>query len=174
MIAVYIIVAIIIVILVIAAFVGTDWHFEKSIYINSNLDKAWQHIRNLHALNQWNPWLDQDENITQKYTGTDGMPGASYSWDSELKNVGAGNQTLVHITEGAEVISRIHFIRPIKGVGDGFVRIAAEGGGTRATWGIRSSTPYPMNIIKLFGVIEKNLDRDFGKGLNKLKVLCEH
>ena len=48
-----------------------------------------------------------------------------------------------------------------------------EGGGTRAEWGICSATPYPMNIIKLFGVIEKNLDRDFTKGLNKLKELSE-
>jgi len=30
-----------------------------------------------------------------------------------------------------------------------------------------------MNIIKLFGVIKKNMDRDFGKGLRKLKEICE-
>ena len=37
-----------------------------------------------------------------------------------------------------------------------------------------SSTPYPMNIIKLFGVIEKNMDADFTRGLNKLKEISEH
>ena len=30
-----------------------------------------------------------------------------------------------------------------------------------------------MNIMKIFGVMKKAMDRDFGKGLNKLKQLCE-
>jgi hypothetical protein len=30
-----------------------------------------------------------------------------------------------------------------------------------------------MNILKVFGVIEKNLNRDFTKGLGQLKMLSE-
>jgi len=30
-----------------------------------------------------------------------------------------------------------------------------------------------MNIIKLTGIMEKNLDRDFTKGLGQLKMLSE-
>jgi len=173
MLVVYILAALIILFLLVAAFVGTEWKFEKSILIQAPLDKVWPHINTFRASNEWSPWISLDPNIRQQITGDDGSPGATYSWESDEKNVGAGSQTLRTITDHSEVTSVINFLRPIKGKADGYIRIAPEGGGTRAEWGICSATPYPMNIIKLFGVIEKNLDRDFTKGLNKLKELSE-
>ena len=108
-----------------------------------------------------------------KYSGTDGEPGASFVWDSPVKDVGAGSQTITKVKPNSEIDSRINFLRPFKGVGDAYVLLSVERAVTRVTWGIESSTPYPMNIIKIFGVIEKNMDRDFGAGLSKLKGLCE-
>lgn len=173
MIVVYILVGIILLFLLVAAAVGTSWKFEKSILIQASMDKVWAHIHTFKAANEWSPWISLDPNIRQSITGEDGTPGATYSWESNEKNVGAGSQILRSITEHSEVTSEINFLRPIKGKADGYIRIAPEGGCTRAVWGITSATPYPMNIVKLFGVIEKNLDRDFGKGLTKLKELSE-
>jgi hypothetical protein len=173
MLALYIIAGIILVILLVAAFAGTKWQFERSILINAPLEKVWQNTNSLHAINRWNPWLDRDPNVKQEYSGTDGAPGAIYAWDSPEKNVGAGNQTITGIKENSEMTSRINFIRPFAGVGDAWIRLEHERGTTRATWGIASSTPYPMNIMKVFGVIEKNLNRDFTKGLGQLKSLSE-
>jgi len=173
MLALYIIGGLIVLILLVAALVGTAWRFERSILINAAVARVWQNINSLHAINQWNPWLDRDPNLHQEYTGTDGTPGAAYAWDSPVKNVGAGNQTITGVKENSEMTSRVVFIRPFAGVGDASIKITAEGAATRATWVMDSSTPYPMNIIKLFGVIEKNLDRDFTKGLNQLKALSE-
>ena len=51
--------------------------------------------------------------------------------------------------------------------------MGSENAATRVTWSMKSSMPYPMNIIKVFGVMQRNMDRDFAKGLNKLKALCE-
>jgi len=173
MIVVYILIGVIALILLVAAAVGTKWKFEKSILIQAPVDKVWPHISTFKASNEWNPWIGLDANIRQQIIGVDGTPGATFSWESNEKNVGAGSQTMLSITERSEVASEINFLRPIKGRADGYIRIAPEGGGTRAEWGITSATPYPMNIIKLFGVIEKNLDRDFSRGLNKLKELSE-
>jgi len=173
MLALYIIGGLILLILLIAAFVGRKWEYEKSILINAPIEKVWRNTNSLHAINQWNPWLDRDPNIHQEYSGTDGAPGASYSWDSPVKNVGAGNQTITGVRENTEMTSRINFIRPFAGIGDAWIRLEHERGTTRAIWGIASSTPYPMNIMKVFGVIEKNLNRDFTKGLNQLKTLSE-
>ena len=173
MIALYLLAGLIVLFLLVAAFVGTGWRFEKSILIQASRSDVWNHVKSLAALNTWNPWLDRDPNLHQEMSGTDGTPGATYAWDSPVKNVGAGRQTIVSVTAPTELTSRIQFIRPFKGLGTGYVRLEEERGFTRAAWGIESSTPYPMNIIKLFGVIEKNMDRDFGKGLKKLKEICE-
>jgi uncharacterized protein YndB with AHSA1/START domain len=173
MIALYIILGLIALVLIVAAFVGTGWSFERSVLINAPLEKVWTHVSTLRACNQWSPWMEKDPNVRLQYSGTDGTPGASFSWDSADRNVGAGNQTITKVVPNSEVDSRIEFLRPFKGKGDAYVILTVERGLTRVNWGIESSTPYPMNIMKIFGVIEKNMNRDFNHGLNKLKGLCE-
>jgi hypothetical protein len=173
MIILYVILGLIVLFLVVAAFVGKGWSFEKNILIQAPRSNVWGHVNSLGAINTWNPWLDRDPGVTQSITGVDGTPGATYAWDSKEKNVGAGRQTILGVTAPTEVTTRIEFLRPFKGLAEAYIRLEEERGSTRAIWGIESSTPYPMNIIKLFGVIEKNMNRDFGKGLNKLKELCE-
>ena len=138
MLALYILGGLILLILLVAALIGTKWKFERSILIHAPVAKVWDNVNSLHAINRWNPWLDRDPHLHQEYAGTDGTPGATYAWDSPEKNVGAGNQTIVTIKEGSEMTSRIN-----------------------------------MNIIKLTGIMEKNLDRDFTKGLGQLKALSE-
>jgi hypothetical protein len=173
MIVLYLLAGLIVLFLVVAAFVGTGWTFEKNVLIRAPRATVWDHVNSLGAINTWNPWLDRDPNLHQELTGTDGTPGATYSWDSKEKNVGAGRQTILSVAAPNELTTRIQFIRPFKGLAASYIRLEEERGYTRAAWGIDSSTPYPMNIIKLFGVIEKNMNRDFTKGLNKLKAICE-
>ena len=173
MIILYLLAGLIVLFLVVAALVGTGWTFEKSILIQAPRARVWDHINSLSAINRWNPWLDRDPDLHQELTGMDGTPGATYSWDSKVANVGAGRQTILVVTGPTEITTRIQFIRPFKGLAESYIRLEEERGATRAAWGIESSTPYSMNIIKLFGVIKKNMDRDFGKGLRKLKEICE-
>jgi hypothetical protein len=173
MIALYIMGGLVLLIFLVAAIIGTGWSYEKSIRIEASPNKVWSHTNSLTAINTWNPWIGKDERILLKYSGVDGAPGAKFSWDSEYKNVGAGSQTITKVTPGSELASRINFVRPFSGTGESYIRIMEDGGATVATWGIVSATPYPMNIIKIFGIIEKNMNKDFGEGLNKLKVICE-
>lgn len=173
MVILYIILALIALILIIAALIGTAWNFEKSIVINAPLEKVWENVNSLHALNNWNPWIAKDPDIKMEYSGIDGTPGASFSWLSAVKDVGEGRQTIIKVTAKSELLSRVDFVKPFAGTGNAFMHIATEGGTTKATWGMESSTPYPMNFIKIFGVIEKNMEKNFSAGLNKLKAICE-
>ena len=173
MIILYIVLGIVALILVIAAIIGTKWDIERSVSIQAPVDRVWGMVNSLHQLNSWNPWMAKDPNIHLEYSGMDGKTGASFAWKSQVKNVGEGSQTIIAVDEGKALTSRVDFIKPFAGTGTAYLRIAAEGAGTRATWRMESSTPYPMNIIKIFGVIEKNMDIDFKAGLGSLKRLCE-
>jgi hypothetical protein len=173
MIVLYILLGLIVLILVIAALVGTAWSFEKSVTIQAPTDKVWDNLKSLSAMNRWNPWMAKDPNIKLVYTGTDGEPGASFSWVSNNKNVGEGIQTIIKKTEKVELLSRVDFLKPFRATGNASLRIAQVDGAAKVSWKMESSTPYPMNIIKIFGLIEKNMDKDFGEGLGKLKAICE-
>ena len=65
------------------------------------------------------------------------------------------------------------FIKPFKSIADTYVSLDEEGSNIKATWGFKSTMPYPMNIMKLFMNFEKSMDKDFGSGLSKLKEICE-
>ena len=173
MLALYIVLGVIALFLLVAALAGTRWHYEQSILIQAPIDKVWRQISTLRAINQWNPWMEMDPQLKTTYTDKDGTPGAGFSWDSPVKNVGAGSQTILKVSDHSEVATRVDFFRPFKGTGLANFRAAPENAATRVTWSMKSSLPYPMNIIKVFGVMRKNMSRDFTKGLNKLKGLCE-
>jgi polyketide cyclase/dehydrase/lipid transport protein len=173
MIALYIIGGIIVLFLLIAAIAGTAWSYEQSILIQAAPDKIWDNVRSLHAINQWNPWMGIDPNIKVQYAGTDGKPGAGFTWDSSVKNVGAGSQTILRVRDGSELYTRVDFLRPFKSIGYADFKLIPDSNATRVSWSIKSRMPYPVNIVKVFGGIQRNMGRDFTKGLNKLKSLCE-
>lgn len=173
MLTLYILLGIIALFLLVAALAGTRWHYEQSILINAPLDKVWSNVSSLRAINEWSPWMERDPNIKLHYTEKDGIAGAGFTWDSPVKNVGAGSQTILKVTDHSEVATRVDFFRPFKGTGVANFSTAMDNAATRVTWSMKSSMPYPMNIVKVFGGIRRNMGRDFTKGLNKLKSLCE-
>jgi hypothetical protein len=77
MIVLYIILGLIVLFLVVAAFVRKGWSFEKNILIQSPRSIVWGHVNSLGAINAWNPWLDLDPAVTQTITGVDVMPGTA-------------------------------------------------------------------------------------------------
>ncbi|HLI93930.1 MAG TPA: SRPBCC family protein [Puia sp.] len=173
MIALYIILGIIALILIIAAIAGTAINYEQSILINAPLSRVWDNIKTLHAINQWNPWMDLDPNMKIQYGGTDGTPGAGFSWDSTVKNAGAGSQTILKVSDQSQLHTRIDFLRPFKNTAYADFNVAPDTGNTRVSWSLKGKMPYPMNIMKLTGAMQKNIGKDFTKGLNKLKTICE-
>jgi hypothetical protein len=158
---------------IIALFVSKDMSYSKAIEINSTPEKVWPHVNSLGALDKWSPWNEKDPNMKRTFTGQDGTPGACQAWVSDNKNVGEGSQTIVKLTPNKRLDTRLDFIKPFKSTAAAFVTLDDKGGKTIATWGFESKMPYPMNIMKLFMNMEKNMDKDFGQGLSRLKEIAE-
>ena len=173
MILLYIVLAIIAVLLIVALFVSKNLDYEKSVKINADIDKVWEKVSTLGAMDKWSPWKDKDPDMVQTITGTDGEIGAEQHWESKVKNVGVGSQKIVKITKPTLFETKLNFIKPFKSTADGYVKLKAEGDETIATWGFKSQMSYPMNLMKLFMNFEKSMDKEFGAGLNRLKDLCK-
>lgn len=173
MIVIYIILAIVAVVLITALFVSKDMNYEKSIVINSRIEKVWNNVSSLGAMDKWSPWRDKDPNMKQTLTGTDGTVGATQAWESNVKNVGAGSQTIINLVEPTLLETKLNFLKPFKSTADAYVKLSDQGGNTKATWGFKSKMPYPMNLMKLFMNFEKQMDKEFGAGLGRLKDISE-
>ena len=173
MIVIYIILAIVAVVLITALFVSKDMNYEKSIVINSRIGKVWNNVSSLGAMDKWSPWRDKDPNMKQTLTGTDGTVGATQAWESKVKNVGAGSQTIINLVEPTLLETKLNFLKPFKSTADAYVKLSDQGGNTKATWGFKSKMPYPMNLMKLFMNFEKEMDKEFGTGLGRLKDISE-
>ena len=173
MIAVYIILAIIAIVLIIPLFISKEMNYEKSVSINAPIDQVWNNVSSLSAMDKWSPWNEKDPDMQRSLTGVDGEVGARQSWVSDKKDVGEGSQTIVAIDKPNKLSTKLEFIKPFKSEADAYVKLKETGDGTEAIWGFESQMAYPMNIMKLFINFEKNMDKDFGAGLEKLKNLSE-
>lgn len=169
----YVILAIVALILIIPLFISKDMNYSKTIQIDASKEKVWKNVSSLAALDKWSPWNDRDPDMKKTWTGEDGTVGAKQSWVSDKKDVGEGSQTITGVDEPNRLSTKLEFIKPFKSQADAYVRLEGNGDSTSATWGFESKMPYPMNIMKLFMNFEKNMDKDFGSGLGKLKEMSE-
>jgi hypothetical protein len=166
-----VVVAILLVILVVALFVPKTFMYEKSISINAPIDSVWENTNSLAALDKWSPWNDHDPNMKKEITGEDGTVGAKQSWDGEI--VGSGSQTIETLQKPTLLETKLEFYKPHESHGKGYVKLVTDGAGTKATWGMSGSMPYPFNIMNLFMNMEKEMGNDWDKGLSRLKSLSE-
>lgn len=166
-----VIVSIIAILLIAALFIPKDFAYEKSITINAPVDSVWNNTNSLSALDKWSPWNDHDPVMKKEITGIDGTVGAKQSWISDI--AGSGSQTIVKITKPSYFETKLIFTDPYESKGIGFVKLVPEGEGTKVTWGMTGSMPYPFNFLNIFMDMEKNLGKDWDNGLSKLKELSE-
>jgi hypothetical protein len=165
---------IIISILVVALFIPKDYKLERAIVIQAPKDTVFNYIKHLKNQNEYSVWNKMDPKIKNKYTGIDGTVGFVSAWESEVKNVGIGSQTITKIVEGESMFTKLKFEKPFKAENNTEISaIALDKSNTKVTWSFSGSYPYPMNIMKLVFNLEKMIGKDFEDGLKNLKVILE-
>jgi hypothetical protein len=115
-----------------------------------------------------------DPNMKQEYIGTDGTVGFVSSWDSNVRNVGKGSQSIKKIVDGERIEYNIHFIKPFEGIASAYMKTEhVSENQTKVIWGFRSRMNYPMNLMLLFMNMDKMVGNDLATGLTNLKGVLE-
>ena len=166
-----VILSVIVLVLIAGLIAPKKYHIEREITINAPREKVWQHVSSLAECHKWNPWSEQDPNISVSYEGQPGTVGSSYSYTSE--KVGAGKQTLTKVEQPQRVESHMKFIKPWSGDADIFINLQDAGGATKVAWGFDTEFSYPMNGLMLVMPMEKSMREAYDKGLNNLKRISE-
>jgi hypothetical protein len=145
---------------------------EKTITINKNSRLVFDYLKLTRNQDYFSVWNMADPNMKKSYMGADGTIGFQYSWDSTVKNVGAGVQEITAIEDGKSIEYSINFSRPMQNHGK--TKFEISGLGTESTsvvWIFDSPSKFPMS---LFSPIFRNmLGKDLQKGLINLKGILE-
>ena len=167
---IFIPVAIIVALLVIALFMPREYHVERTAIIKKPVSFVMDRVADLNYYAKWNPWQRKDKDNKSDITGTPKTRGHRYSWKG--KKIGIGSLTLRDIDK-KHVHFDLEFIKPWKAsANDDWLFEEWGNGETKVTWQNNGDLPYPL--ARLMGaVLSKNLNRRFMEGLNNLRKLCE-
>ena len=145
---------------------------EKSITINKSSGLVFDYLKITGNQDNFSVWNMADPNMKKSYKGTDGTIGFQYSWDSTIKNVGAGVQEITAIENGKSIDYSIDFTRPMKNHGKTkfeIINLGAES--TSVVWVFDSPSKFPMSLFS--PIFKRMLGKDLEKGLFNLKGILE-
>jgi len=171
MIVIYILIALIIGLLVVALLLPKNYNVEKSTIIKRTVAAVMDKVGNLNFYSQWNPWQQSDPTTRSTVTGTPKTPGHKYAWEG--KKVGVGSLTLNSVDE-KHIHFALEFLKPWKSKAkdNWLFEPWGDGSETKVTWQNSGDLPFPM--ARLMGpMISKNLNHQFEVGLENLKKMCE-
>jgi hypothetical protein len=150
----------------------TKLFVEKSIEINRLKQELYDFLKLCKNQDHFSVWNMADPGKSTSFSGEDGTEGFVYSWDSTVKNVGAGSQEISKLVEGESIEFALRFEKPMKNTGTSTFILTETGPSlTNVIWNFSGPTKFPMSLFK--GMFQKMLGKDLAKSLDNLKLLME-
>lgn len=151
------------------AFTGDRISAEKSLYVQAPPSVTYNHVANLRSWEKWSPWAKMDPNMKIEYQNGGQGKGASYSFDSELKNLGNGKLTITD-THKNKTVKTFVIMNDNEGIGTW--DFTQKGKGSIVTWNFSFE---PQNLFeRVMGLFfERMMGPNLEKGLENLKVVAE-
>lgn len=169
-----VIVVLVAIVLIMAAFTKKNYAVEREIVINKPKQEVFDYVKHLKNQDSYSKWAMMDPAMKKTYTGTDGTVGFVSAWDSDKKDVGKGEQEIKKITEGERVDFELRFIKPFEATEHAYMLTeAVSPSETKVKWGFDGHMAYPMNLMLLWMDFEKMIGDDLQTGLTNLKSNLE-
>lgn len=166
----FVLAAIIVLFLVIAIFLPSQYQVSRSIEINRPDSVVFEKVVNFNHRASWDPWLSQEPGAKTEISGPVGEPGSQWYWEGE--KIGKGRMSIQEVEKNRRITSTLEFIEPQSGEAVVTWEISPAAAGTRATWSFSAEADYPIG--RYFGLfIDSMVGGDFETGLANLKNVCE-
>jgi len=130
--------------LVLASFIviGDKVSATRSIYINAPPQSTYEHVANLRSWEKWSPWSKMDPDMKVEYQNGGVGEGASYTFKSEMKNLGSGKLTITDVHKNKSISTLVEMN---ENSGEGYWDFSQKDKGTNATW---TFSYEPKNIVE--------------------------
>ncbi len=172
MIFLYILLIILGLVLFTALVIKKDYKVERVIIIDQPVERVFDYIRYLLHQTNYNKWWMADPNAIRTIQGNDGSVGAIVSWESDNKQLGAGEQEIKSIEVNQRIDQEIRFIKPFANIAQ--IQMITEpitDSITRLKWVFLGKNKFPFSLMNLF--IDKLLGNDLALSALKLKEILE-
>ncbi len=160
--------------LVAAALLADQYTVERDVIINQPVGKVFDYLKMIKNAEYYNKWVMLDPHSRRTFTGVDGTAGFVYTWDSDNKQVGAGEQEITEIREGQRIESELRFLRPFKNTAITYFtteRITPDQ--TRVRWVLTGPRVYVAKLMHFLLNLKKMLMKDMSVSLSNLKTILE-
>lgn len=172
-IAIYILLAIAILLLILGLIAPKRFEVNRSIIVNKQISEVFNYLKYIKNQNDWSPWKKKDPNMKQTFEGTDGKVGFISKWEGN-KVVGSGEQEIKRIVENESIETELRFFKPWKSQSVAYLRVVGlDNKQTNVTWGFSGNNKFPFSIFMLFMNMDKAVGKDFEEGLSNLKQHLE-
>ncbi|MBX2891763.1 MAG: SRPBCC family protein [Saprospiraceae bacterium] len=150
-------------------FAKKEYRIERSTEIDAPRDIVYEQVRLFKNFKNWSPWHVYDPYLKTEIIGTDGEPGALYTWSGN-KKVGTGSQKLKSASP-ERVELEVQFSE--WGTSPAYFVLKDNGSTTHVTWTLDMHIPFPWNAFAMLTDVNAFVGRDFADGLKHLKSVCE-
>jgi hypothetical protein len=166
-----IIVALIAILLIAAAFRPNSFRVERSTTINASPEKIAPLIADFHQWLAWSPWEKIDPALQRTYSGSTAGKGAKYAWTGN-NQVGVGS---MEITDASSSLIKIKlaFLKPFECHNDVEFKLEPGTSGTNVSWAMSGRANYFSKLMTMFCSMEKMVGTQYEIGLRNLKSLAE-
>ncbi|MEZ9820036.1 SRPBCC family protein [Shewanella sp. 10N.286.45.A1] len=159
---------------IIALFVQKEYSVVTQITIDKPVAEVFDYVKHLKNQDNFSVWAQMDPDMVKSYRGTDGTVGFVSRWESQLEDVGVGEQEIMRINEGKRIDFELRFFSPFESTDPAFMSTEALAANqTLVQWGFDGHLDYPMNLMFLFLDFETMIGNDLNQGLKQLKQQLE-
>jgi uncharacterized protein YndB with AHSA1/START domain len=167
LIAVGVLLALLLVVLLLAAFKPSTFRLERTRRIDAPPEQVYDLVADFRKWTQWSPWEKLDPEMTRTYSGAEQGVGAVYEWEGNSK-VGAGRMEIVEAVHPSRVGLKLDFLRPMKSTNRTDFTLEPHVGATDVTWAMQGPNPYMFRVMQTFTSLDQMIGKDFEKGLADL------
>lgn len=168
----YIALAIVVVVLLIASTKPATFRIERSTSIAAPPEAVYPLIDDFHHWGEWSPWERLDPNLKRTFSGAPSGKGAIYEWEGTPK-VGSGRMEILQASAPESVKIQLDFLKPFEAHNTAEFTLRPDGSGTRVKWAMYGPNPLMMRVMKLFMNMEGMIGKDFDAGLANMKGAAE-
>jgi len=147
----------------------THFNIEETISIDASIDVVWENIVFFHKQAIWSPWLIVEPTCTRETTENDGEVWAIDSWEWEV--IWSGERENLEIIPRKILRQEIRFQKPFTSVWEVYFQLSENNGKVDVLWWMNGNLPIFLFFLKNMTILF--IQKDYSRGLNMLKVLCE-